>query len=140
MLVSSIMTQRLVSVEMDDKLDVVKEIFDNTRFHHLLVLEDKKLVGLVSDRDLLKSISPYLGTAAETSRDTASLNKKVHQVMNRALVTLSPDSSVFEAIKVFNKYHVTCLPIVDNNNEPLGIITWKDILKAIEDKPNELTI
>ena len=60
--VDSIMTRRVVSVEMDDRLDVVKKIFDTLKFHHLLVVDDRgKLKGVVSDRDLLKALSPYVG-------------------------------------------------------------------------------
>src|SRR5580704_19662677 len=100
--VRSIMTARVVTVEMDDRLDVVKQIFDTLKFHHLLVVDDrKKLSGVVSDRDLLKALSPYVGSAAETTRDIATLNKRVHQIMSRNLITLHPSDSVPEAIKLF---------------------------------------
>ena len=47
--VGKIMTARFVTVEMDDRLDVVKQIFDTLNFHHLLVIDDrKKLTGIVS--------------------------------------------------------------------------------------------
>ena len=73
----SIMTARVVTVEMDDRLEIVKEIFDTMNFHHLLVVnEQKTLSGVVSDRDLLRAISPYVGSAAETARDLATLNKR----------------------------------------------------------------
>ena len=48
--VRDIMSKRVITVEMDDKLSTVKEIFDNLHFHHLLVIEDDKLLGVVSDR------------------------------------------------------------------------------------------
>jgi CBS domain-containing protein len=68
--VGSIMTTRVVSVEMDDRLDVVKKIFDTLKFHHLLVVDTGgKLKGVVSDRDLLRALSPYVGSAAENARD-----------------------------------------------------------------------
>jgi len=64
----SIMTARVVTVEMDDRLEIVKEIFDTMNFHHLLVVDEhKKLSGVVSDRDLLRAISPYVGSAAASS-------------------------------------------------------------------------
>ena len=76
MSIDKLMSKNVVTIEMDDSLSVVKEIFDNTRFHHLLVVEAGKLFGVISDRDLLKAISPNIGTAAETASDAASLNKK----------------------------------------------------------------
>ena len=72
------MTKKVVTVEMDDSLRLVKEIFDNVSFHHLLVVDGGKLYGVISDRDLLKNLSPNIGTVAETSRDLAALNKKAH--------------------------------------------------------------
>lgn len=130
MLITDIMTTRVVTVEMDDTLHVVKEIFDNTRFHHLLVVRRDKLVGVVSDRDLLKALSPYLGTAAEIKRDVATLEKRVHQIMTRELVTLPLTATVRDAIAVFNGQRISCIPIVDEAAMPTGIVSWRDILKG----------
>src|SRR5580692_3003144 len=100
--VDSIMTRRVVSVEMDDRLEVVKKIFDTLKFHHLLVVDSGgKLKGVVSDRDLLKALSPYVGSAAENARDIATLNRRVHQIMSRNLITLPPSASISEAVKLF---------------------------------------
>jgi acetoin utilization protein AcuB len=98
----SIMTSRVVTVELDDTLEVVKQIFDAMKFHHLLVLDtDKKLCGVISDRDLLRALSPYIGTASENARDTATLRKRVHQIMSRQPVTLPPEATVTDAINLF---------------------------------------
>lgn len=132
MSVEKIMSQSVVTVEMDDPIRMVKEIFDNTHFHHLLVVESNKLFGIISDRDLLKSLSPNIGTAAETDRDTATLNKKVHQIMTRKPVSLERKASLYDAIKVFNHHNISGIPVVTAENEPVGIISWRDILKALE--------
>ena len=81
--VEKIMSKSIVTVDMDDSLKVIKEIFDNVGFHHLLVIESDKLFGIISDRDLLKVLSPTVGTASETTRDLESLNKKAHQILTR---------------------------------------------------------
>ena len=132
MKITNIMTSELVTVELDDDLATVKHIFEHTRFHHLLVVAEGKLMGVVSDRDLLKAISPNVGTYAETQRDAATLNKRVHQIMTRKPVTLSTHALVFDAVHLFNRHRVSCIPIVDSHGRPEGIISWRDILKAIE--------
>jgi len=132
--VEKIMSKTTVTVEMDDSLRVVKEIFDNVWFHHLLVVESGKLFGVISDRDLLKALSPNIGTASERTRDLATLNKKVHQIMTRKPVTLSLKAGIYEAIEVFNNHKISCIPVVDEEHKPVGIISWRDILKAIEAK------
>jgi len=59
MALGNLMTARIVTVEMDDRLEVVKEIFDTMHFHHLLVIDEhRKLSGVLSDRDLLRALSP----------------------------------------------------------------------------------
>lgn len=132
MSVKNIMTTVIVTVEMDDSLGMIKQIFDNARFHHLLVVESNRLVGVISDRDLLKSLSPGVGTASETTRDAAALNKKAHQIMSRNLITLNQSAGIDEAIGVFNNQGISCIPIINDENKPIGIISWRDILKTLK--------
>ena len=130
--VGSIMTTRVVSVEMDDRLDVVKKIFDTLKFHHLLVLDDRgALKGVVSDRDLLKALSPYVGSVAENARDIATLNKRVHQIMSRNLITLQPRAPISEAVQLFLDHRISCIPITDVALKPVGILSWRDVLKTL---------
>ncbi len=128
----NIMSKTVVTITMDDSLKVMKEIFDNTRFHHLLVIESDELIGVISDRDYLRALSPNIGTAAETSKDAATLNKRAHQIMTRKPVTLLPHAGLYDAIKIFNTHKISCIPIVDENHMPIGIISWRDIFKVIE--------
>ena len=94
MIVQDIMSRRVVTVELDDKISAVKEIFDNLKFHHVLVVEDGVLLGVVSDRDLLKALSPNIGTSTESYKDTATLNKRVHQIMSREPSRLHPEATL----------------------------------------------
>jgi acetoin utilization protein AcuB len=128
----SIMTTRVVTVEVDDSLEVVKQIFDAMKFHHLLVVDTgKTLCGVISDRDLLRALSPYVGTASENARDTATLRKRVHQIMSRKPVTLPPEAAVTDAINLFLTSRVSCIPIVDPHLKPVGIVSWRDVLKTL---------
>jgi acetoin utilization protein AcuB len=130
--VGTLMTTRVVTVEMDDQLDVVKKIFDTLKFHHLLVVDDRgKLKGVVSDRDLLKALSPYVGSASENARDIATLNKRVHQIMSRELITLQPSASIPDAVKLFLEQRISCIPIIDAALKPVGILSWRDLLKTL---------
>lgn len=137
MRVGQLMTQRVVSVQLDDSLRIVKDIFDNTCFHHLLVVDAGKLQGVVSDRDLLKAMSPNIDTPGETAKDLASLNKKVHQVMTRELITINAEAGIYAAIKLFNQHRISSLPVVDEKGKALGILSWRDIFKALEEKRNQ---
>src|SRR5450755_1770774 len=129
--ICDIMSTKVVSVDMDDKLSTVKELFDRLKFHHLLVVEAGKLFGVVSDRDLLKALSPKLGTISESEKDAATLNKRVHQIMTRNPISLHPEASVLDAVNMFNTHRVSCIPIVNIDRQPVGILSWRDILKAL---------
>jgi acetoin utilization protein AcuB len=131
------MSKPVVTVSLDDTLHVVKEIFKNAKFHHLLVVEAGKLYGVLSDRDLLKFISPFIGTVQETVHDKFTLNKKVHQIMTRKPITLTPLADVYEAISLFNQHSISCIPIVNEKGAPVGIVSWRDILRTIEINHNK---
>jgi acetoin utilization protein AcuB len=129
---SAVMTTRLVTVEVDDSLEVVKQIFDSVKFHHLLVVDSgKKLCGVISDRDLLRALSPYIGTASENARDTATLKRRVHQIMTREPVTLPPEATLADAVKLFLEHRVSCIPVVGPGFKAVGILSWRDVLKSL---------
>lgn len=130
--VSDFMTRAIVKVKMDDTLRTVREMFETHEFHHLLVVEGPRLIGVVSDRDLLRSISPFVGhDFSERQQDVATLNRRVHQVMTRKLVTATPDMTLEEAVQLFLTHKVSCLPVVDEKMHPVGIITWRDVFRLI---------
>ena len=132
MLIKEIMTTRVATVSMDDRLGVIKEIFEQAHFRHLLVLEDDVLVGVISDRDLLRALSPYLDTDAEMNRDTETLNRRAHQIMSRQPITISPESSLQAASAIMLEQHVSCLPVLENG-ALVGIVSWKDLLRVMRD-------
>ncbi|MDR1310727.1 MAG: CBS domain-containing protein [Burkholderiaceae bacterium] len=126
-----IMTRNPITIGLDESLATVKEIFDTYKFHHLLVVEEGKLFGVVSDRDLLKAISPNIGTMVVTYKDLATLNKRVHQVMSRKPVTLREDATIAEAAALINTHRISCIPIVDEEFRPVGIVSWRDLIKTL---------
>jgi acetoin utilization protein AcuB len=138
--VRDIMSSPVVTVELDDSLEVVKEIFDHTRFHHLLVIEYGQLFGIISDRDLLRAVSPNIDTAFETKTDAATLKKKAHQVMVRHPITLKSDALVVDAIQIFYRDRITCIPVIDDENHPVGIICWRDLLEIIAKVVTEIPL
>jgi acetoin utilization protein AcuB len=132
MILEKIMSTHVVTVGLDDSLREIKEIFDHGKIHHLLVEEKGQLYGVISDRDLWRAISPYLGTPFESSRDAATLNKRAHHIMTRKPISLHKEADIFEAISIFNKHSISCIPIVTGEGHIVGIITWRDILRLLE--------
>ncbi|MCG9747314.1 CBS domain-containing protein [Shewanella sp. Isolate8] len=133
--VSEIMSTRVVTIDMDDRLTIVKEIFDCAPFHHLLVVENDSLQGVLSERDYLRTLSPHIGSIGETERDSDTLHRRAHQVMSRDPITIAPEADIKTASQLMLAHDIGCLPVMALN-KIVGIITWKDLLRAFsQDEP-----
>ena len=85
-----------------------------------VVDDDKKLVGIVTNRDL---------------RFETNLERKIDEVMTSDhLVTTSQSTNLEEAAKILQTYKIEKLPVVDKDGRLVGLVTYKDITKA-KDKP-----
>lgn len=130
MKLSDIMTQRVVTVRMDDTLQRIRDIFQESKFHHLIVTDEHKVVGVISDRDLLKHLSPFVGSVRmERPQDLNTLKRRAHQLMHRRPVIAAEDMPVEEAIDLLVREGVSCLPIVSPDHRVRGIVTWRDLLR-----------
>ena len=129
MVVESIMTREVITIGMDETLGEVYKTFDKHKFHHLLVIEDEGLVGIISDRDVFRETSPFLFTFSGNKRDLETLKKKTHQIMTRNMITVGKDTGIEEAASILMKNNVSCLPVVSPKGKIEGILTWKDILR-----------
>lgn len=129
MRVESIMTVEVFMVRMDDTIGTIHQILKRAEFHHLLVVEGQKLVGILSDRDILRTISPFIGKLTEYQRDISILDRKVHQIMTRKLITVEKTTNIETAANLLLKNKISCLPVTSADGKIEGIVTWKDILK-----------
>lgn len=139
--VAEVMNAPARIIDMDDTLNVVRRVFSDTGYHHLVVVERGCVMGVLSDRDLLRAVSPFVGNAwTEESRDAATLRKRVHQVMTRAPVTIQPHESVGQAARTMLDRRVSCLPVVDGQGRLRGIVTSRDLLRALASMAQEMEV
>ncbi len=118
--VASIMTRKMMIAGMDDSLNQVRALLmKHAAFTHILVVEDRKLVGVISDRDFL----------AGDDRGIIDLNKKAHEIMSRIPVTVDAETSIERASNLMLDNNISCIPVVSSQGDIEGIVTWKDILK-----------
>ena len=128
MTVGTIMTRKVVTALPDDTLADVKRIFETRGFHYLIVVDHQRVMGLVSDRDLLRSLSPFIGRRIEREQDASSLHRKVHQIMTRRVTTCTEATSIADAGKLMLERGLSCLPVVDAEHRCVGILTTHDLL------------
>ncbi len=133
MKVSEIMTKPVVTIGLDDNIRDIETFFAETKIRHILVVEEGELIGLVSERDLLRSMSPSIESLIYTTRDLAALTKPVHQIVTRNPISLNMNAGIGEVINIFKTTRIGCIPIVDDNKRPVGIITRSDIFRYFDE-------
>ncbi len=133
MIVDDLMNRNLIEVGLDDSLRTIQQLFTQHRIHHVLVVEDDQHVGVISDRDVLHVLSPFLDTSAEKPADRATLEKRAHQVMSRNLVTVPLGTTTNVAAKTILENNISCLPVTAADKQVVGILTWKDLLRGAYD-------
>lgn len=129
MLVESIMSENVHCVLPDVTLSELRKIFKEVPYHHLLVAQDGNLLGIISDRDVLRMSSPYLDTAEATEHDQSLLKTEAQHFMSTTLITVKKDTLVDTAAILLMEHNISCLPVVSKGNGIEGILTWKDMLK-----------
>jgi len=132
--IAQIMSTRVVSVHMDDSLQSLRALFEATGFHHLVVVQDNVMKGIISDRDLLKAVSPFVDTISERMLDRATLDKKAHQIMTRNVITLTQKDSIYTAIALFNDNKISCIPVINEEAHPIGIVSWRDVMRFMQSR------
>lgn len=130
LIVSEVMTHPVEAVSMDDSIRIIRDMFEANRYHHLIVYGDNhECVGVISDRDLLKNISPFVGKMRERSEDRSLLERRAHQIMTRQLIAVRPNTALRAAARVMLDHRISCLPVVDQNRHCVGIITLRDVVR-----------
>jgi len=114
-----IMSERVETIDPAEAADVAWERLRRGLFHHLVVTEANRVIGVVSDGDLG-------GPHGEVVRQ----GRTVRELMGRKLVTATPETSVREAANLLRGYVIGCLPILQKKRL-VGIITTTDLLDLL---------
>lgn len=130
LIVNDVMTHPIETISMDDSIETIQRIFETNHYHHLIVHGDQnECVGVISDRDLLKNISPFIGKMGERTEDRSLLNRRAHQIMTRQLIAVRSNTALRSAARVMLDHRISCLPVVDQHGKCTGIITLRDIVR-----------
>jgi CBS domain-containing protein len=123
------MSKNPVTVKPDDGLKDAIWKMDHGHFRHLPVVDEKdKLLGMVTDRDI-RLIRPSL---AFTSKEDAAVQLWSISVQQTAVfdpISVKPETTLKEAAELMLRWHVGGLPVVDEREKVIGVITYTDILR-----------
>jgi acetoin utilization protein AcuB len=123
--VSAIMTTPIECVGPQDKIVVIKHLYERQRFHrHFPVTENDRLVGMVSLADYMHAI----GEATLDDNEPVYSLKKVEDIMSHNPVTVSKDTPIAEAGELLAKGEFSSVIVLDDE-QVVGIVTTTDLIR-----------
>ena len=131
--VGEIMTRRLVVLTEEENLSRIEAGMSRFGLRHLPVVDDGKLVGLVSHRDLLRASVSTLEPIRDEKNRKLLEHTFVGEIMTRDVRTAREDTPLSVAAKDLIEGRFGCLPVVNEQGDLVGIVTEHDFLKLCVD-------
>jgi CBS domain-containing protein len=129
--VADFMSRDLVTVRESDDLALAESLLRLGGIRHLPVVRDRKLVGLVTQRDLLRS-----GEAGGPGARTL----QVAQIMTRELTSTRPSTPLSQAARLMLERKYGCLPVCEDDGTLVGIVTEADFVRFAADVARDLDL
>jgi CBS domain-containing protein len=129
--VREIMMSSPVTLSPDDNLDLVNDIIALGRIRHIPVLDGGRLVGIISERDLMGGAVPAIFGLKQKSKSALLKTYRIKDFMKKKVVTVKPDTPIKEAARLMAQKKIGCVPVVTDGSV-VGLVTTTDILRYVE--------
>ena len=136
MKVSKYMTQKLITATPDMSVKQAFLLMRTHRVRHIPVVEGGKLVGIISDRDLRR---PRWAEHLDdwTSYYQIDETHMVSDTMTRNPETVRAADPILKAVRIFREHRYGALPVLNKDDELVGILSAQDLLGALEELLNK---
>jgi acetoin utilization protein AcuB len=128
--VSQWMTNQVLAVEVFDSIGIARRVMAKHRVNQLPVLDDGKLVGIVTDRDIRDAYPTSMMIHRPRAIDKFADSYTVEEVMSYNVITVKPSTPLATAVKLLRRHRIGALPVLERG-ELVGIITRSDILDFV---------
>jgi acetoin utilization protein AcuB len=118
-----------LTITPGDSVQAARTLMQQRQIRHLPVLEDGRLVGMVTDRDIRLVLPSPATSLAVQELNYLLARLTVGEMMTRFVVTTTPQSPVTEAAGRMLRHRIGALPVVEGRRV-VGILTRSDILRA----------
>lgn len=129
MLVRDLMTSDVITVDRDSDLMTAEKLMAESRIRQVPVIdEDFNLVGLLTQRDLLRAELSHLHDMEEANQRLKA-TVQISRVMQAEVITARPDQPLREVADTLRQRKFGCMPVVDDQGKLVGIVSSTDFLR-----------
>lgn len=116
----NIMTRNIISIEREDSLLKAIELMSKNHVSCVLVIEDNKLAGIITERDITKAIA-----------ENRVLNN-IEGIMTSPVFTVNKDTNLYDATRLMEENRLRRVVVVDSEGNVVGIVTQSDIVRNLK--------
>lgn len=128
--VREIMMSSPVTLKSDDILGLADDIMTLGRIRHIPIVEGKRVVGVLSQRDLFRSaLVKIIGLKPAEQRGLLK-SVSIKEAMSTPVITVLPDATVKQAARLMMQRKIGCLPVVEGETL-VGLVTETDVLRHV---------
>ena len=124
------------SLSPDATLNEARIFLHNYRVRHVPIIDSNgHLVGILSDRDLLREAAKSNDSLVEWLNDSALNTRKLREFMTKKVLTASPNARIRDIARAMFTERIGSIPVIDDDDDGIlvGIITRSDILRHLVD-------
>ena len=129
--VREIMMGSPVTLKPDDSLKLASDLISLGRIRHIPVVENGRLLGIISQRDLLGRAADRILNLRENRKSALLKTVMIKEIMQRRVVTVETDTPIREAASMMADKKIGCLPVLSGSSL-VGLVTTTDILRYVE--------
>lgn len=130
MFVRTFMTKDPITVSLDASLPATADLMKKHKLKRMPVMDRSQLVGIITEKDVAKALPSPATTLSKYEINYLTDQIRVADVMTKAVISVSPDTTVEEATMIMHEEDVGCLPVLENG-KLIGIITERNIYDAL---------
>ena len=130
-LVKEIMVGSPVTLKPEDTLNLANDLISLGRIRHIPVVEDGRLIGLLSERDLIGAAATQIFGLKQKSKSALLKSVLIKNVMKKKVITVTPETKIGEAARLMADKKIGCVPVMDDGRL-VGLVTTTDILRYVE--------
>jgi CBS domain-containing protein len=130
-IVSEIMMGSPVTLKPDDTLDLANDIITLGRIRHIPVVENGKLLGIITERDLMGTAANRIFGLKQKSKSALLKKVRIKDVMKRRVIMVEPDTPIKDAAYLMAHKKIGCVPVL-SEGALVGLVTTTDVLRYVE--------